>query len=59
MVTQMNTHYLVTGVLTNGRRFPAMRFEDRCWAMLINLWRGSVWEVTDGKRKLIRRVWNQ
>ena len=24
--------------------------------LFINLWKGSVWEVTDGKRKLIKRV---
>lgn len=49
--------YIVTGVDRNGKRF-VKQYSEKFWAMGINLWRGSVWEVTDGKRRLIKRVYN-
>lgn len=50
-------HYDVTGVTVRGKRFR-LSFSNLIHAMGINLWRGSVWEVSDGKRKLIKRVYN-
>ena len=48
----------VTGVDRNGRRFK-LSYKEPQWALGINLWNGSVWAVLpDGKRKLVRRVWN-
>jgi len=49
--------YDVTGVDVYGKRF-LLRYSDIRWAMGINLHRGSVWKVTNGKRKLLRRVFN-
>jgi hypothetical protein len=49
---------VVTGVLTDGRRFKAMRFRNKMHAMMINLYRGSVWEEKNGRRTLIKRVYN-
>jgi hypothetical protein len=49
----------VTGVLRDGRRFEKMVFESFKKASMINLYSGSVWGITeDGKRKLLRRVYN-
>ena len=54
----MKEKFIVTGVeRMNGRRF-VIGPTDEFHAMCINLWRGSVWEVIDGKRKLVKRVWN-
>lgn len=50
--------YHVTGVDRSGRRFRIVT-TSHMHAMCINLWRGSVWAVLDnGKRKLIKRVYN-
>jgi hypothetical protein len=52
-------YYIVTGILTNGRRFKAIHTKSYKHAMGINLYRGSVWErQSDGSRKLLKRVWN-
>lgn len=49
--------YHITGVDTNGKRFK--RTTNILWfALCINLWNGSVWEVTNNKRKLIKRVYD-
>ena len=47
--------YDVTGVDRSGKRFK-LSFSGEFHAMGINLWRGSVWRVRDGKRTLIKRV---
>lgn len=53
------TTYEVTGVLVNGRRFKPIVTTNMRHAFGINLYRGSVWErLPDGRRKLLRRVWN-
>lgn len=57
MEVEKNNLYVVTGVDVYGKRFR-FRTENKIHAMGINLYRGSVWIVTDGKRKLIKRVWN-
>jgi len=49
--------YIVTGVDTSNKRF-SMHFHNRIHAMSFNLYRGTVWEVKDGKRTCIKRVWN-
>ena len=54
----MKQRFIVTGVeRMTGRRF-VIGPTDEFHAMCINLWRGSVWGVIDGKRKLVKRVWN-
>jgi hypothetical protein len=49
--------YDVTGVDRSGRRFKHT-YRSEFQAMCVNLWRGSVWRVRDGKRTLIKRVFN-
>ena len=50
--------YKVTGVTMNGKRFK-IETNSRMHAFMINLWRGSVWELQkDDKWKLLRRVYN-
>lgn len=49
--------YVVTGLDVRGRRFR-MFTSNYMYAMSINLWRGSVWEQKEGKRKLLKRVRN-
>jgi hypothetical protein len=52
------TLYHVTGIDTNGKRFK-IETNNSMQAAGINLYRGSVWEVDkNGKRKLVKRVWN-
>lgn len=50
--------FIVTGYyyLTNKK----FRFVYANWhlANSINLWRGHVWLLRDGKRKLLKKVWN-
>ena len=49
--------YVVTGVDRDNKRF-SMQYSDIRYAMGINLWRGNVWEVIDGKRRRIKSVCN-
>jgi hypothetical protein len=49
--------YIVTGIDRSGKRFKR-EYDDAFWAMRINLWRGNVWQVIDGKRKRIKSVYN-
>jgi hypothetical protein len=49
--------YVVTGVLTNGKRF-ALTTHSWPHASGINLYRGSKWLYRGGKRRLIIRVYN-
>ena len=53
-----NTYYLVTGYYARTRKRFTLTYPSLHHAMCINLWRGSVLEVTDGKRKLLKRVYN-
>lgn len=50
--------YVVTGTLVSGQRFPAIHTNNPRHALGINLYRGSVWEIVNGKRKLLKRVYN-
>ena len=53
------TRFEVTGMMRGGRRFKSLRFSSFKAASMINLYTGSIWGVTeDGKRKLLRRVYN-
>ena len=52
-----NISYAVTGIDRAGKRF-SMTFDNYIHAMGINLWQGTVWMVSNGKRKLIKRVYN-
>ena len=49
--------YVITGVDVKGKRFK-ITTSNWIHASGINLYRGTVWKVVDGKRKLIYRVWN-
>lgn len=51
------SRFRITGETTNGKRFR-MTCESWHYANAINLWRGSVWHILDGKRILVKRVWN-
>lgn len=49
--------YIVTGIDRYNKRFR-LTYSNKIIALSINLWQGSVWESIDGKRKLIKRVYN-
>jgi len=49
--------YVITGVDVRGKRFK-ITTSNYIHAMGINLYRGSVWKVEAGKRRLIKRVFN-
>lgn len=50
--------YHVTGTDRDGKRFKRV-YSNLHYALSINLWNGSVWQVDEnGKRKLIKRVYN-
>ena len=53
------TRFEVTGKMKGGKRFKPLRFSSFKTASMVNLHTGSIWGVTeDGKRKLLRRVYN-
>lgn len=52
------TTFVVTGRYYNSRRRFSIKTNNAIHANSINLWCGSVWEVINGKRRLIKRVWN-
>jgi hypothetical protein len=54
---QAGDRYVVTGVTRDGQRFR-QEWTNPMHALMINLWQGSVWLVRDGKRRLIKRVFN-
>lgn len=47
----------ITGVTARGKRFKTVT-ESVAMALGVNLWRGNVWLVRDGKRRSIRKVTN-
>lgn len=49
--------YIVTGKLVSGKRFK-ITTASRMHAFGINLWRGSVWVLQNGKRKRLKSVSN-
>ena len=49
----------VTGLKADRQRFKTLKFKTFNIANSINLYKGSVWGVTEsGKRKLLKRVYN-
>lgn len=54
---QTGDKYHVTGVTVYGKRFKIVT-ENPHYALGINLYRGSMWLVRNGKRRLVRQVSN-
>jgi hypothetical protein len=50
--------FKVTGTLPNGKRFKAIHTENRIHALSFNIYNGHVWEMVDGKWKIIKSVSN-
>jgi len=51
--------FVVTGRYYNSNRRFRSRYDSYQWAMMVNLWNGSVWaELDSGKRVLLKRVYN-
>lgn len=50
--------YVVTGYIFNTTRKFRKCYSNPHMAMGINLWRGRVWQVRNGKRKLVKEVYN-
>jgi len=55
---QSGDTYIVSGYYYNSDRKFRSRYSNLHQAVSINLWRGQVWQVRDGRRKLIKKVWN-
>jgi hypothetical protein len=54
--TELSTEkYVITGILTNGKRFKPIHTTT---PQHYNIWNGSIWQIIDGKRKLIKRIYN-
>jgi hypothetical protein len=58
----MKTHFsytedfVITGILTNGKRFKPIHTKT---PQHYNIWKGTIWQLmNNGKRKLIKRIWN-
>lgn len=49
--------YRVTGLLHSGKRV-SLTTTDRLFAFTRPLWRGSVWQIENGHRKLLKKVFN-
>mgnify|MGYP003637360261 CR=1 FL=1 len=49
--------YIVTGLDARGKRF-SIHTDNYMHAMGYNLYRGTVWELKNGKRKRIKSVYN-
>jgi hypothetical protein len=50
--------YLVTGTLYRSNKKFRQVHSNPHYAMGINLWSGRVYQVRDGKRKLVKKVVN-
>lgn len=51
--------FIVTGRLYRSNKRFSHKYSSFNQAMMINLWNGSVWaELSNGKRKLLKRVYN-
>jgi len=56
---QEGDKFVVTGLLYNSNKhFKPMTFSNWRHANSINLWRGHVWLLRNGKRTLIKSVYN-
>lgn len=55
----MFVKFEVTGKHYNSNKRFGLTYHNYAQAMMINLWKGSVWGVLpDGTRKLLKRVYN-
>ena len=52
-----NNQYIITGIDVNHKRFK-IHSNNWLYINMINCYRGSIWEVINGKRKLIKRIYN-
>ena len=50
----MAKRYIITGKLRNGKRFKPIYTTT---PQHYNIWQGSLWELINGKRKLIKRYY--
>ena len=58
-IYEIGDSFEITGFLYNTNiRFKTIKTENLMQALCINLWRGSVWLVRNGKKSLIKRVQN-
>ena len=59
-MSKYTTDFKVTGVLVNGKRFPAIHTNSAMYAFGINLYRGTVWEWDhdEGKWRKVKEVYN-
>ena len=51
---EAQTNYVITGTLRNGKRFSPITTTT---PQHYNIWRGSLWKLIEGKRKLIKRYY--
>ena len=52
MKTNKITIYVITGIKRDGKRFKPIHTHT---PQHYNIWKGSLWGIVNGKRKLIRR----
>lgn len=50
--------FIVTGLLYNSKKRFVKKMSSPAQALSVNLWRGSVCGVKNGKRQLIKRTYN-
>jgi hypothetical protein len=53
---QKNDTFVVTGILTNGKRFSPIHTDNPHYAFGINLWKGSIWMIRGGQKSLVKKV---
>lgn len=51
----MNNTYVITGCLRNGNRFKPITTTT---PQHYNIFKGIIWLIKDGKRKLVKRIVN-
>lgn len=47
--------YVIKGTLKSGKRFDPI-YTDTPWHY--NIWKGTIWEIVKGKRKIIKLIIN-
>jgi len=50
--------FKVTGKMPNGKRFKPIHTSNANYALAINLYQGTVWQMINGRWKMIKRVVN-
>lgn len=56
-IAPLGSTYVVTGTTPGGKRIK-ITTTSRMHAFGINLWRGTVWVIENGKRRALKRVCN-